>query len=356
MRTGVFLPNWIGDVVMATPALRSLRVQADRQGDTLIGVMRSYVADVLEGLNLFDEIVIITKGKRSQGERSNSQTLRAAKLDRVVLQTNSISSAFSAWRSGAKERIGVVRDARGPLLTTRVYESRRGGKRIALPPIDSYLNLAYAAGADWQPPTLQLATTREDEEAADAVWNRLNLPSGERVVVLNSGGAGGPAKNWPARNFAQLAVRLAGEGLSVLVNCGPAERDTAREIERIASNRRVVSLADWPTGDAWRVPLGLSKAVIRRARMLVSTDSGPRFFGIAFGKPVVSLFGPMGPHATRTHYPRETPVSLNLDCQPCEKAVCPLGHHRCMRDLSVERVYRATRAALAGAAPAQRVA
>jgi len=347
MRTGVFLPNWIGDVVMATPALRSLRLQANQQGDALVGVMRPYVADVLEGLDWFDEILTISKGKRPAGQPSVARRIRSAQLDRVLLQTNSLRSAWLAWRSGARERIGVVRDARGPLLTTKIYEPRQAGKRVALPPIDSYLNVAYAAGADWQPPTLELATTRADEEAADAVWNRLNLPSGERVVVLNSGGAGGPAKSWPTEHFARLAVRLAGEGLSVLVNCGPAERETARRIASIAANPRVVSLADWPTADAWRVPLGLSKAVIRRARMLVSTDSGPRYFGIAFGKPVVSLFGPMGPHATRTHYRLETPVSLNLECQPCELAVCPLGHHRCMRELSVERVYRATAAALA---------
>jgi heptosyltransferase-2 len=73
----------------------------------------------------------------------------------------------------------------------------------------------------------------------------------------------------------------------------------------------------------------------------VSTDSGPRFFGIAFGKPVVTLFGPTDPQATRTHYDRETSLSLSLDCQPCMQRACPLGHHPCKRDLSVDRVWAA---------------
>ena len=73
----------------------------------------------------------------------------------------------------------------------------------------------------------------------------------------------------------------------------------------------------------------------------MSTDSGPRFFGIAFGKPVVTLFGPTDPRMTETHYDRETIVSLALECQPCMERTCPLVHHRCMRDLSVDMVYRA---------------
>ncbi|MEM9185581.1 MAG: glycosyltransferase family 9 protein [Planctomycetota bacterium] len=344
MRTGVFLPNWIGDVTMATPALRALRRQADAAGDRLVGVMKPYVADVLEGLGWLDESLLVRKNQDSVVRQ-----LRGLNLDRVILLANSFRSGWLAWRSGARERIGVARDWRGPLLTTKVFEPRRRWRPIEAPPIDSYLNTAYAAGADWQPPTLELATTEADERAADEVWRRLALPDGDRVVVLNSGGAFGAAKSWPAERFAELAGRLATDGYHVLVNCGPAERDTARQIAGGSGSPRVASLADWPTADAWRVPIGLSKAVIRRSRLLVTTDSGPRFFGLAFGRPVVSLFGPMGPHATRTHSPLETPVSLNLACSPCQKAVCPLGHHKCMRDLSVKRVYQAVAARLGGA-------
>ena len=89
------------------------------------------------------------------------------------------------------------------------------------------------------------------------------------------------------------------------------------------------------------LPIGLTKACIRRARMLVTTDSGPRYLGIAFERPVVTLFGPTDPRLVETHYERETCLSLALECQPCMERVCPLGHHRCMRDLSVEPVYAA---------------
>jgi heptosyltransferase II len=164
--------------------------------------------------------------------------------------------------------------------------------------------------------------------------------------VFNTGGAFGAAKDWPGEHFASLARRLVTErDLRVLINCGPNERDAAQAIVSAAADARVASLAD----DA-ELPIGLTKAVIRRADLLVTTDSGPRFFGVAFGVPTVTLFGPTSTELTRTFSPHETSVSLGLDCQPCMQRSCPFGHHRCMRDLSVDRVFAAANHAL-GAQP-----
>lgn len=349
MRVGVFLPNWVGDVVMATPAIRALRSHVGPDGQ-LIGIMRPYVAQVLDGNPWFDHVVLYDKQPKRPELRwpTVRRQLRQWDLDSTVLLTNSLRTGWMAWRSGARERIGFAGNLRGGLLTTKLFEPRRRGRKIGLPPIDSYLNLAYAAGCEWEPPRLELATTASDEQAADAVWHRLGLPTGDQVVVLNSGGAFGGAKHWPVEHFAALAKRLATErGLSVLVNCGPAERAIARQIVSLAADRRVVSLVDETD-----LPIGLTKACIRRSRLLVTTDSGPRFFGIAFGRPVVTLFGPTDPLATQTHYESEIPLSLSntplsLECQPCWKRTCPLQHHRCMRDLGVATVFNACHQLLA---------
>ncbi len=337
MRLGIFLPNWIGDVVMATPALDSLRELAGQNGH-VVGVMRPYVADVVEGLGLFDR-TILYKPKAKDPELSSKaviRSLREEELDAIVLLTNSIRTGWLAWRSGAKERIGYSRDARRLMLTTRLTEPVRFGKRSPLPQIDSYLNLAYAAGGEWRAPTLKLDTTEEDRHRADQVWDKLGLPDDEKTIVFNTGGAYGDAKSWPKEKFAALAKRIVSEtDYNVLVNCGPAERETAREIVSLSESPRVGSLADFDS------PIGLSKEVIRRSRLLVTTDSGPRFFGIAFGKPVVSIFGPTDPSVTRTHYDKETQVSLSLDCQYCWERSCPLGHHNCMQQLDVSQIYRA---------------
>lgn len=339
MRLGVFLPNWIGDAVMATPALDSLRELVGPQG-RMVGVMRPYVADVVEGLGYFEHSFFYKPKAADPNLRAKAviASLREENLDAVVLLTNSLRTAWLAWRSGAAERIGYERDKRSLLLTTRLREPTKRGKRTPLPAIDSYLNLAYAMGGEWRSPALRLATTPADEAAANAAWAKLDLPIGDRVVVFNTGGAYGDAKGWPAEHFAALAQRIVADSdRSVLINSGPGERDTAAKIAALAASPRVRSL-----GEVEDLPIGLSKAVIKRSQMLVTTDSGPRFFGIAFQKPVVTLFGPTDPGVTRTHYAGETPLSLALDCQFCWKRTCPLGHHRCMKDLSVERVYNAT--------------
>ncbi len=328
---------------MATPALRAMRQSIGEEG-SLVGIMRPYVAEVLAGTDWFDQRIIYDKpaSRFAVAERDVYQSLRAAKLDRIILLTNSLRTAWIAWRSGAGERFGYRGDGRSWMLTTRLVAPRAddGGP---LPTIDGYLHLARAAGCDASSPRLELATTPADECAADAVWQQLGLPPGDRVVMLNPGGAFGAAKHWPAEHFAELARRIVADGRhSVLVNCGPAERVVAREIATQANNPRVVSLAD-----VAQLPVGLTKACMRRSRLLVTTDSGPRFFGIAFGLPVVTLFGPTDPRRTETHYAGETCLSLSLDCQPCMERTCPLGHHRCMRELSVEVVYEAVSKALA---------
>jgi heptosyltransferase-2 len=351
MNVGIFLPNWIGDVAMATPALRALRRRFT--GDKLIGVLRPYVSEVLAGTSWLDEQILFHPKSKDPQQRTWPliKQLRQRKLDIAVLLSNSMRTGLLAWSSGAPQRVGFVRYLRGPLLTHKLYPPRHGQRLLPTPALDSYLQLASAVGCEWESPRLELATMAEDEAAADAIWRKFRLPPGNEVVVLNSGGAFGAAKQWPAEYFAELAQRIATEqGLAVLVNCGPSERQIAAEIVRAANHARVVSLAEEP------VPIGLTKACIRRSRLLVSTDSGPRFFAVAFDVPVVTLFGPMHRDWSRTHYEREVCLAHEVPCGPCMQRVCPLGHHRCMRDLTVDRVYAAARRLLAGESQAARAA
>jgi len=343
MNIGVFLPNWIGDVVMATPTLRALRTHFGKTAH-LVGVMRPYVADVLAGTQWLDEQLFYNPRSSDPQHRSWSliQQLRQRDLDFVVLLTNSLRTGVLAWASGARQRVGYVRYGRGMLLSHKLYHPRRGRRYLPTPAIDAYLQLAYAVGCGYQSPQLELATLPEDEAAADGLWRELDLPSGDRVVVLNSGGAYGAAKHWPAEYFSLLARRLAvSDNLHVLINCGPAERELAAEIAVRADHPHVKCLS------GPKLPIGLSKACIRRCRLLVSTDSGPRFFGVAFGVPTVSLFGPTDVAWSRTHAASEICLAKTVPCGPCMKRTCPLGHHRCMRELGVDEVYRAVQRQLA---------
>jgi heptosyltransferase-2 len=233
-----------------------------------------------------------------------------------------------------------MRSGRGWLLNRRLHPPRTGRRFTPISAVDYYLELARAAGCRPESRKPELFTTFLDEQAADTLWRKFKL-EGQAVVALNSGGAYGAAKHWPVEHFAELARRLAGEcDVSVLVLCGPAERGAAADIVRRAACPRVHSLAQE------RLGIGLSKACVRRSRLLVSTDSGPRHFAAAFGVPAVALFGPTDPRWSINYHPREIHLQHPLDCQPCAKRVCPLLHHRCMRDLSVQRVFEAAESLL----------
>lgn len=341
-RIAVVLPNWIGDVVMATPTLRALR---EHFGDraSLLGVMRPYVAEVLDGLDWLEERLLYDpRGRqRSQGTLGLVRELRRKKPDNIVLLTNSLRTGLIARFSGARRRIGYNRSGRGLLLTDCLDPPRDGWRFRPVSPVDCYLRLAAVLGCAATDRRLQLATTNRDEQAAQDVWQRMSLSGASRVVALNPGGAYGAAKHWPVASFVDLAKRLASEPQTgVLVLCGPSEREAAGQIERSAAHPRVISLASAEPS------IGLSKACVRRSQLLITTDSGPRHFAAAFGVPCLTLFGPTDPRWSWNYHPGETVLQENLPCVPCARRVCPLGHHRCMTDLTADKVYAAARRVL----------
>lgn len=340
MRVAIFLPNWIGDVAMATPTLRALR-RWFGPGATLLGIAKPYVAEVLAGTPWLDDQWLYDRHSRNPAQRGWAlvRHLRAFRPDVALLLTSSLRAALAAWLSGARERVGYARNGRRLLLTRALATARDGARRTPVSAVDAYLALAYALGAPTASRRLELATTARDELAADQAWQVLGLPPADGVVAMHAGGGWGgtgSAKAWPVESFAELARKLSDErGLGTLVLCGPNERDTAAAIARLADRPNVQSLAELPGG------IGLSKACVRRARLMVTTDSGPRHFAAAFETPVVTLFGPTDPRWSHNYQADASDVQHRVPCSPCQKAVCPLGHHQCMRDLRVETVLRA---------------
>lgn len=337
MRMVVFCPNLIGDAVMATPALRALR-EHFREA-RIVGVMKPAIERTLAGGPWFDGVILTDPRSGDSRKRfwGVVSELRAEKLELAVLFPNSVRSALMARVSGIRRVAGYARGGRGVLLSDRLFPPRdEGGRLIPVPIVGYYLELTRLLGCVPGSSRLELYTEREDEEGADAVWKKHGLDGPEPVVCLNTGGAFGPAKNWPLSSFADLARRLAEErGCRVLVICGPAERENALAICERAAHPGVCSLA------SERLSIGLSKACVRRADLLVTTDSGPRHFATAFGVASVSLFGPTHIGWTRTHHPRGVHLQVPVPCGPCQRPTCSEGHHRCMTELSTEEVFGA---------------
>jgi heptosyltransferase-2 len=320
---------------MATPALRALRETFPRAH--LIGVLKPYVAGVLEGAPWFDALVPLdSRGPARQRWPAVAAHLRRQRPDLAVLLSNTFRSALVARLAGCRRVVGYARHARGWLLTDALPPLRDvRGRLLPSPVIDAYNRLVRHVGCPEPSYRMELFTTPRDEQAADAVWQTCRLADFPEVICLNPGAAFGAAKYWPAESFIALARDLADRrGSAVLVLCGPGERDLAGQIARGAERAGVFCLSDFP------LSLGLSKACVRRADLLITTDSGPRHFAAAFDRPVVTLFGPTHIAWTETYFPRAVHLQKEVPCGPCQLRVCPLDH-RCMKELTPAEVFAA---------------
>jgi heptosyltransferase II len=334
-RIALFLPNWIGDVVMATPAVQAVRDAFPAA--ELIAVCKPYVADVLGGNPWFSDVALADKrGTRSRRLFAVATKLRENRPDAAILFPNSFRTAILASLIGCRKIVGFVRYGRGFLLTNRLYaKADARGRFVPSPAIDDYNRLAQELGTASPGYRMQLFTTAADESAADTVWEKFGLAKYPRIVTLNPGAAFGAAKHWSIASFAQLARMLTqGAGCGVLVLCGPTERVMARQIAEGSRSPNVFALHDTP------LSLGLTKACVRRSDLLITTDSGPRHFAAAFDRPVVTLFGPTHIAWTETYYPKAIHLQKQVPCGPCQKRVCPIDH-RCMRELTPTEVYAA---------------
>ena len=340
MKLAVFLPNWVGDAVMATPALRALRNQYPQA--EIVAVLRPPIDAVLAGTGLVDRVIRHQPRSRQPWDKGPrfALRLRAERFDVAVLFPNSLRTATLALAAGAERRVGFARDGRRFLLTDRLTPTSRTRPN---PVIDEYLRLAAHLGCTRLNRQMELAVSTNEVEQFEQFRQSQALTFRTRpLVTLNPGGAFGAAKHWPVAHFADLARRLAVEQeRAVVVLCGPAERDQARAIAQTAGHPLVTSLADQPPS------LGLTKAAIAASELLVTTDSGPRHFAPPLGVPVLTLFGPTHIAWSETFVADAVHLQHRLPCGPCQQRTCPLGHHRCMTDLAPARVHEAATALLA---------
>jgi len=328
----VRLPNPVGDSVMATPALRALRRALPRTRITWLG--RPGAQAVLAGLGDRDDVVPLA-GAMAAGKRA---PLRAGRFlaqlgaDAALLLPNSWSSALAIQRAKIPVRVGSNVTRRGTLLTHALdLPLRAGGKLAARSMVDLYLDLAAPFGAVDDGAGCGLATTPFDVERAT---DRLApVPPGLPVLALNPGAAFGPSKIYAPDRIAE-AVRIVRRSRPVLplILCGPGEEDLARAVCE-ALEGDYLSTHEAPPD------LGELKALLQRAAVLATTDTGPRHMAEAFGVPTVVWMGPTDPrwsgHSQATVLREE-----GLPCLACHLARCAIGH-MCMLDLQPARVARA---------------
>jgi heptosyltransferase-2 len=301
----IYLPSWLGDTVMATPAMALVRHALPRS--VLVALGRPGMNDLLGGLDWLDDVVI-ADGRSTLGPAKVAARLRAMRIDAALLLPNSFSSALTVRLAGIERRVGYDRDGRGAFLTHKLEPVKRPPPHKGYQPVsavDYYLDAArallaalHATPADAPEPRLTLATTRADESLADEVLAKGDIKPAERFALLNPGG-NNPAKRWPVERFAALAHHLiTAHGLKVAINGSPAEA------ELVGTIQQAIELNHPEDGDRIAClpelggTIGSLKATVKRARIMVTNDTGPRHIAAAFNTPAVSLFGPTDPRWT----------------------------------------------------------
>jgi heptosyltransferase II len=320
----VFLPNWLGDVVMCTPALRALKRRYPDAVVTAAG--KASCCAVLDGFPRVDALISLPERPGILQSMTLRKALRALAPDVAVVFPHSFRAAWLAWLSAAPRRIGVDRGGRRFLLTEAVPRHREGGRPAPRYTALEYLEVAEAAGAPADGAGLELAA---DPGEVDAV--RAGLEPGRPVVCIAPGAAFGPSKRWLPERFAAVADALhRSHGAQCVLLTGPGEEDTRAAVLAAAETPLIAS-----TGG-----IGRLKASIAACDLLIGNDSGPRHIAIAFGKPVVCIMGSTAPAYTESPWERGEVVRIDVDCGPCQKPVC-VTDHRCMTGIGVERVVMA---------------
>lgn len=329
----VVAPSWIGDLVMATCAFRALReAHPDAQITFLVKPGRERV---LAGADFADEIIPLATRNDPRWLFQTAKMLRQKRFDLAVLFPDALRSRLLVWMARIPRRLGYVRNLRGFLLTDRAhYPGVRGAKTPEPMPL-RYRRLLDVIGVPVRDLRPELAVESREETSLRERLEALGVEPGERLIGFNPGASFGASKIWPPEHFARLGDLLAERsGRRVIILVGPGEEPIARAIAD-QMQASPISTADN------RIPLDELKPLIRDLALLVTTDTGPRHFATAFRVPQVVLMGPTDRRYTDLHLEQSRVLQEDHHpCVPCHLKVCPIDH-RCMRDLSPERVLAA---------------
>ncbi|CAB1370072.1 lipopolysaccharide heptosyltransferase II [Denitratisoma oestradiolicum] len=320
----VVAPSWIGDTLIAQPLLARLAAR----GASIDVLAPDWCAPLLERM---PEVRRVIGSPFRHGDfafwarRALGRALAQEGYDEAVVLPNSWKSALVPFFARIPKRTGFTGEARIGLLNNRHVLDKVARSQLA----QRYAQLAEAPGSDPLLPLPQprLCSTPEQQAAARRT---LGLPLDAAPVILCPGAEYGPAKRWPVRHFADLARRLAQDGLPVWLLGAAKDAAVGDEIAALAEGM-ALNLCG-------RTSLTQAIDLLAGARQVVSNDSGLMHVAAALDRPLVALYGSSSPAYTPPMSSRARIISLKLSCSPCFQRECPLGHLKCLEDLMPEQV------------------
>jgi heptosyltransferase-2 len=329
--------NWVGDAIMALPALRAVRT---RFSDAEISVLaRPYVADIYRDQQVCDHLIDYdAQGIHAgmSGRERLAAELRARKFDVALLLQNAFDAAWLAWRANIPERIGYARDVRSFLLTKPVAVPKPG--EIPAHETFYYLELLRRAGwLEFVPDESFIAMEVPEEKRARAAESLIK--AGARLhtlrVAIGAGASYGSAKCWPPARFAEIANRLQSQSDADVILFGTAA-------ESAVSNAIASEMRRAPIDLTGKTSIADLSALLSQCHLFIGNDSGAMHVAAAVGLPVVAVFGSTDPLGTAPVTPRCTVVQERPYCSPCFLRRCPTDH-RCMTKVTPDMVEAAMR-------------
>ncbi len=345
-RVLVRVPNWVGDAVLCLPALRALRHSLPEA--ELVLLARPWVADILPVEELRCRLLHYDTRSTHQGLAGRlriASQLRSQQFGAAILFQNAFDAALVSWLARIPIRAGYSRQGRGPLLTHGVRPPRRG--ETPAHEAHYYLEMLRRLGLiPGYNPVEQISLPASEESRAAA---RLQLverlmqfsaaPQPRRWVVgISPGASFGTAKRWPTLRFGELASRLARElGAACVFFGSPQEQQLVADV---IAQSAIPSLSL-----AGQTSLSEFMSLVQGCDLFLTNDTGTMHVAAGLGVPTLALFGPTNEQETRPLGPHAELLVGEAFCRPCKLRHCPIDH-RCMKSLSVERVFHAARSML----------
>jgi len=327
-------PNWVGDIVMAIPAIDCFRNNFPEA--KIVGIVKKRAQGILKDGPWFDGF-IDSDDKSRGGFRRMTKQIRQCKADMAVLFPNSVRSLLSVRLGGVKEVYGYRRDFRGLFLNGGPKPVYNKHGILPVPMTEYYLGICRWLGLNVPDKTRPKLFIGQDVlKRAELLFQKHGIQSKDLVIGINPGASFGASKCWPAEYFAELAELCEKElGAKILLLAGPGEESI---VEAIVQNSRAKIIDTHKD----KVDLELLKPVVRRCNLLVTNDTGPRHYAVALDVPVVVIIGPTDPRYTASNLDRTIVIRKEMDCSPCHKKICP-REHQCMTEIAATEVFTAAK-------------
>jgi heptosyltransferase II len=326
----VIAPQWVGDAILSLPLIRQLAGEYNHVDVLAVPAVQAVYQSCPDVRTV--RVEGFQHGKLQFGLRLKTARELKGHYQTAIVCPNSLKSALIPWLAAIPVRRGTTGESRYWLINDRRNPAQQGlGKRPSM--LQTYLGFA-----DKPLPASQIdghGVHRPMLKVSDTVSDTARL-------VLCPGAEYGPAKQWPAAYFAEVARHWLAQNTAhtVVLVGGPNDVAIGNQIEGIVK-RELPAHSERMVNRCGKTSLSEAFAEIANAGYVVSNDSGLMHAAAALDIPVVALFGSTDPHHTPPHSPKATVLSLGLSCSPCFERNCPLGTTACLKDLEPERVINA---------------